>query len=99
MQQSSTPVFDTPLIFSENKIGNEKSSPRSTNSTSIIPSSIPSASSSTDAAVKTNAFYDSSCTRDLPSTSSTKTAEVKSVDTFPTLCNYKVNIFDYCNSI
>lgn len=95
MQQTSAPVFDTPLIFAESKIGNEKLSPRSVVSASIIPSSIPSASSSTDAAVKTNAFYDTSCTRDLPSTSSAKSSEVKTVDTFSKLCNYKVNVIQY----
>ena len=89
--QSIAPLFDTPLILPKNPTGDGNPSPRSTISSTVIPSSVPSTLSSGDAAVRTNAFYDTSCSQDVPSTS-VKPIELKPADMPSSVCNYKVRI-------
>lgn len=90
VHQSVAPLFDTPLILPKNIPSDGNPSPRSIIPSTVIPSSVPSTLLSGDAAVRTNAFYDSSCSRDPSPSTSSKSAETKPADIPSTLCNYKV---------
>ncbi|XP_011500129.1 PREDICTED: putative GPI-anchored protein PB15E9.01c [Ceratosolen solmsi marchali] len=85
MHESAVPLFETSLILPKNTTDNGNPSPRSTIPPLVIPSSVPSTSSG-DATVQKNIFYDISCPRDSSSISAV-TGETAFADN--SLCNYK----------
>lgn len=93
-QRPTAPCFEKPFAITDNGISNEHRSPRSKKATSVIPSSVPSTLSSGEAAVRTNAFYDSSSTKDT-SVTLAKAIDTKTTTQSSTAHNYKVRLFMY----
>lgn len=91
MHQPVAPLFDSKSMHSKTPTKEKNPSPRAINAPVVIPSSIPSTLSSGDPAVRTNAFYDSACSRDVPSTS-TNSVEIKPADMPSTSGIYKVTL-------
>ncbi|XP_058809253.1 uncharacterized protein LOC131674535 [Phymastichus coffea] len=88
VRQPIAPLFDAKSTHSKTPTKEKNPSPRSSNTRVVIPSSIPSTLTSGDPAVRTNAFYDTSCSRDVPSTS-TNSVDVKPSDIPSTSGTYK----------